>query len=194
VHQMLVQQQSRDQTTLEQAFNRNDTIRQKTMAEKVAVHQNITEMVNNMSYFWNPFLIDDNEEVEHMMDDSFSCIDRKRKATTTELCYQMIQSNFVGIQSLLDMLCGPSLPEYYQIKEMFMVYCQMLIGSPSESFLMALFDFNSNEDKSFDTACCTVLRTMLNILYQELLQKNNSKRIESFYSLMYCEFLSKPKK
>jgi len=71
----------------------------------------------------------------------------------------------------------------------------MSLGSPSETFLMMVFNLDQAKNDAFDkTACCTVLRAILIVIYREILQTSNSKKIESFYSLVYGKFLCKPHK
>jgi len=122
--------------------------------------------VGNESILFNPFLIHEHKQVQQVLDISFPCNDTKCKARTVELCHHIIHCDFIGFQHLSDMFCNSSSNEYKQVHKMYMVYCRMSIQTP-EPFLTALFDFNSDEDNAFNTACCTVLHAMLNIVYQE---------------------------
>jgi len=90
------------------------------------------------------------------------------------------------------MLCTQCHTEYSQLRDLFMVYCCMCICMPSEHFMAVLFNLNKEEEEEFSLACCLVFRKLLNIVYLELLQKNSGKNIESFYGLVYMNFLSKP--
>jgi len=110
------------------------------------------------------------------------------------LCYHLIHSNFVGIRHLSDLLCGYSSPEYVKTMEKYKVYCRMSFGSPSETFLLMVFSFNQAKNNAFNTACCSVLRAILIVIYREILQKSNSNKIESFYLLVYGKFLCKQHK
>jgi len=134
--------------------------------EKIGSHETVQQTVGNESIHFNSFLIHENEQVEQVLDVSFPCNDAKHKASIVELCQHIICCDFIGNQHLPDMFCNSSSNEYKQVHKMYMVYCRMSIQTP-EPFLMALFDFNSDEDNAFNTACCTVFHAMLNIVYQE---------------------------
>jgi len=82
--------------------------------------------------------------------------------------------------------------EYQHVKNKYTVYCQMSLESPSESFFWTGFNFDRNEKKDFDQACCSVLCQILNIVFLELLKKSSPKSFELFYALIYVNFLSKP--
>jgi len=188
----VAEQQDQEQTMLERALCRNDTMREKKVNEKVHSYTIVSCCHDEKS--WNPFLWSEDDEVGSVLDCSYTCRDRKRHKIATDLCHQIICSEFVGISCLTDMLCSTRFFDYHNIQETYTVYCRMSIRTTSESMLMTLFDFDATEKAAFDRACRSVLRIILNIVYIELLQKNNSKTIESFYCLIYTKFLSKLEK
>jgi len=184
----IAEEQGCKETTIEQALYHHDSRREKKMQSIIAGHLTVAQ---DEYVSWSPFLFDESEEATGVLDMANYCIDANRLARSRELCFQIIQSNFVGVQNFSDMLCSDSQSEYHPIKDMFMVYCQMGLESPSESFLTTIFDFTSCEKQEFDKSCRTVFRTILNIVYCELLQKKNPKTLESFYALIYVNFISK---
>jgi len=192
-------------TVLQMLLNNRSRNKQHSRGHSVAMIQcekKVNETVHshaivnccNKDQSWNPFLWSDDDKAGSVLDCSYACKDSKQQKIATDLCHCIICSDFVGISCFSDMLCLTCYLEYRNVHEIFTVYCHMSIGTPSECMLMTLFDLDALERVAFDRACCSVFQNMLSIVYMELLQKNNSKSIKSFYCLIYTKFLSKPEK
>jgi len=118
--------------------------------EKKSSHRTVS---CNDQQSWNPFLWCDMDEISSVLDSMYTCKDQKRQKITTQLCHHIIRSEFMDITCLTDMLCSTILSEYHHVNELFMVYCQMCIGTTSECLLMTVFDLDEEEKVAFSKAC-----------------------------------------
>jgi len=178
----VAQQYKQEQTTLEIAFSRNDSMREHKVAEMYGKRASIQ---SNDTYMWSLFLLDEIDRAENLLELTVRCNNKMRQNRVKQLCTEMISFTFNGVQSLTDMLCTPCHTEYSPLRDLFTVYCRMCICTPSEHFMAALFDLNHEEEEEFSLACRSVFRKLLNIVYLELLQKNSEKtlsRITAWYT------------